>query len=130
MTDYDIKIIRAAFREIQKLPHQYFEDVAHIVTEMAKGFLGDKKKLKGYKDLWRTKNNDARVIWTQERTTNEILIIKAGKRNDVYQGLIGDRHISNPLPLSHLLDIEEEKLYDIPTYQWSNFDTKSGLYII
>ena len=55
MSEYTVKIIRAAFREMQKLSHPYFEDVEQIIKNMSLGDLGDWRKLEGYVDLCRTK---------------------------------------------------------------------------
>ena len=85
-----IRIVRAAFREIQKLSHQYSETVAEILKQMSQGNLGDCRKLEGYTDLRRTKQGDVRVIW-ERINSQEILVIKAGLRKDVYQGVIEDR---------------------------------------
>lgn len=113
-----VQVIRAAFKDIQKLPHQYFEDVAQIISNISLGNFGDHRKLQGYQDLWRTRKGDIRVIW--ERINQRVLIIKAGQRNNVYEGVIEDRDRSNLLNLSDILQIEPEKINDIPAYKWIN----------
>ncbi len=59
---YIVKIVRSAFKEIQKLSHGYSEDLAGIIRGVGEGNLGDNRKLQGYKDLWRTRKNDVRII--------------------------------------------------------------------
>jgi len=124
MSEYKVKVIRAAFKEIQKLTHEYFEDVAKIIKNFVNGDLGDHRKLSGYMDLWRTKRNETRVIWAKI-DTNTLLVIKAGKRKDVYKNISEDRSRSNPLELYSLLGIEKERINDIPCYEWSDRKTTS-----
>ena len=124
MSEYKVKVIRAAFKEIQKLTHEYFEDVAKIIKNFVNGDLGDHRKLSGYMDLWRTKRNETRVIWAKI-DTNTLLVVKAGKRKDVYKNISEDRSRSNPLELYSLLGIEKERINDIPCYEWSDQKTTS-----
>jgi mRNA-degrading endonuclease RelE of RelBE toxin-antitoxin system len=114
-----IQIIRTAFRKIQKLSHEYFEDVADILLSMNLGELGDRKKLKGYDGLWRTRKGDTRVVWCKYDTG--ILIVGAGKRDTIYQELLKNPDVSNPYPLNAVLEIEEEKINEIPTYEWDSY---------
>jgi mRNA-degrading endonuclease RelE of RelBE toxin-antitoxin system len=118
-----IKIVKSAFRQIQRLSHVHFEDVADILMNMNKGDFGDRKKLEGYKDLWRTRKGDTRVIWSEDN--DNILIIRAGKRDDIYQKLAQNINISSPLPLSAILEIEEDKINELPTYEWNSYIHKS-----
>jgi mRNA-degrading endonuclease RelE of RelBE toxin-antitoxin system len=118
MNDFKINFVRSAVRQIQKLPHQYFENVSDILTAMNRGDLGDFKKLKGYRNLCRTRKGDTRVIWRKKN--DDILIVGAGKRDDIYQEFIEHPDISNLIPLSTILQIEEESIDEIPTYQWTS----------
>jgi mRNA-degrading endonuclease RelE of RelBE toxin-antitoxin system len=113
-----IRIVRAAFREIQKLSHQYSETVAEILKQMSQGNFGDCKKLKGCTDLLSTKQGDVRVIW-QQINPQEILVIKAGLRKDVYQGVIEDRDRNPTYTLANLMGIEESQVEDIPTFNFN-----------
>jgi mRNA-degrading endonuclease RelE of RelBE toxin-antitoxin system len=119
-----IRIVRAAFREIQKLSHQYSETVAEILKQMSQGNLGDCRKLEGYTDLWRTKHGDVRVIW-ERINSPEILVIKAGLRKDVYQGVIEDRYRNPTYTLANLMEIEESQVEDIPTFNFNVNKTSS-----
>ncbi|MFM7574173.1 MAG: type II toxin-antitoxin system RelE family toxin, partial [Snowella sp.] len=103
-----VQIIRTAFRKIQKLSHEYFEDVAEILLNMNLGEFGDQKKLKGYDNLWRTRKGDTRVVWYKYDIG--VLVIGAGKRDTVYKELLKNPDISNPYPLNDVLEIEEEKI--------------------
>jgi mRNA-degrading endonuclease RelE of RelBE toxin-antitoxin system len=113
-----IRIVRAAFREIQKLSHQYSETVAEILKQMSQGNLGDRRKLEDYTDLLRTKQGDVRVIW-EWINSQEILVIKAGLRRDVYQGVIEDRDRNPTYTLANLMGIEESQVEDIPTFNFN-----------
>jgi mRNA-degrading endonuclease RelE of RelBE toxin-antitoxin system len=119
-----IRIVRTAFRDIQKLSHQYSETVAEILKQMSQGNLGDCRKLKGYTDLWRTKQGDLRVIW-ERINSQEILVIKAGLRKDVYQGVIEDRYRNPTYTLANLMGIEESQVEDIPTFNFNVYKTSS-----
>lgn len=119
-----IRIVRTAFRDIQKLSHQYSETVAEILKQMSQGNLGDCRKLKGYTDLWRTKQGDVRVI-CQRIKPQEILVIKAGLRKDVYQGVIEDRYRNTTYTLANLIGIEESQVEDIPTFNFNVNKTSS-----
>ncbi len=119
-----IRIVRAAFREIQKLSHQYSETVAEILKQMSQGNRGDCRKLKGYTDLRRTKQGDVRVIW-ERINSQEILVIKAGLRKDVYQGVIEDRYRNPTYTSANLMGIEESQVEDIPTFNFNVNKTSS-----
>ena len=126
MSRYTVKVIRAAFREIQKLPYEHLELLEAIIREFYNGNFGDYRKLEGYKNLWRTKKNDLRIIWTKpENSDAKLLIIKAGQRGDVYQGVIDERKREDPFDLSQLLNIEQDKIDNIPAYEWSENSQKT-----
>ncbi|MBD2196018.1 MULTISPECIES: hypothetical protein [Calothrix] len=117
MPVYLVKIVRAAVREIQKLPHEYFKLVAEIIKKISEGNLGDYRKLEGYQDLWRTKKHDVRVIWT--RNQEEILILIAGQRKDIYKKIVEDRNRNPEIDISDVLELGEKTVEHIPTYEWN-----------
>lgn len=124
MAEYIVKIIRAAFREMQKLSHEHSEIIAEVIQKISRGNRGKYRKLQGYQDLWRTRKNDLRVIWTW-MDSKTVLVLKVGQRNDVYQGVIKDRDRSNLLSLSDFLNIEETEIKNIPTYEWNDSNSSS-----
>ncbi|WP_066381985.1 hypothetical protein [Anabaena sp. CA = ATCC 33047] len=124
MGNCTVIIVRAAFREIQKLSYVYFQDVAEILTQMSECNLGEYRKLEGYENLWRTKRKDVRVIW-ERLNSNVFLIIKAGLRKNVYKNIIENRDRNQPLTLADVLEIDERKVEDIPTYKWHNYQSDS-----
>lgn len=125
MAEYIIKIIRAAFRDIQKLTYKYSEDVAEIIEKISRGDFGNSQRLEGYQDLWRTRKNDLRVIWTRIDNESTILIIKAGLRTNVYRDNLKNRNISCPLNWSNFLNIKDTETCNIPTYEWNNCNSSS-----
>lgn len=129
MCNYTIKITRAVIRHILKL-HNYFEDIARVLTDLSQGNLGDTKKLRGYRyrtgDLWRTKRGDIRVIWRRYIENNHeiILVIAAGLRRDIYQNIYKkirrDVNTEGAITPAELLGIEETRLEHLPTYQFDH----------
>ncbi|BAY27450.1 hypothetical protein NIES2100_72740 [Calothrix sp. NIES-2100] len=123
MPVYTVRIVRAAVREIQKLPHEYFKLVAEIIKNISDGNLGDYRKLEGYKDLWRTKKHDVRVIWTKNQ--NQFLILIAGQRKDIYKRIIEDINRNPEIDIADVIDIGEKTVEDVPTYIWNPTQTNS-----
>ena len=116
-----VKIIRAAFREIQKLSYHNSQIVYRIIIGLNQDKDGDVKKLQGHDNLWRTRDGDLRVIW--QRDSRNIVVIKAGLRGDVYDGVFGDRDRTDPLEIEEIDAIEElnkpqkTALVDHPAYE-------------
>jgi mRNA-degrading endonuclease RelE of RelBE toxin-antitoxin system len=127
-----VKIIRAAFREIQRLSYDNFKIVYQIIIDLnqSNDNDGDVKKLHGHDKLWRTRDGDVRVIWGLD--SGNIVVIKAGLRRDVYDRVFDSRDRTDPLDIE-ALDIEEIEelnqsqrtaLVDHPAYEISLEDTK------
>jgi mRNA-degrading endonuclease RelE of RelBE toxin-antitoxin system len=123
MTEYSVKVVRAVLKDLQRLAQQHSEDIAHTIHELSQGKLGNRRKLQGYRGLWRTRRNEIRVIWTPLRN-NAVLVIKAGLRGQVYQDVGEDRNRRNPLNLSDVLKIQAAQTEDLPTYE-VNLDPQS-----
>ena len=117
MCNYTIKITRAVFRHILKL-HNYFEDIARVLTDLSQGRWGDTISLQGYQDLRRTRRGDIRVVWT--RNNYEILVIAAGLRRDVYNRIPVNVNPEGAITLAELMGIEETRLKHLPTYQFDH----------
>lgn len=100
-----VKIIRAAFREIQKLSSDNFQIVYQIISGLSQGSHPDVKSLQGYEKLWRTRDGKLRVIW--ERDSGNIVVIKAGLRGDVYDRVFDSRNRTDPLEIEEIDAIEE-----------------------
>lgn len=123
MTKYSVKVVRAVLKDLQRLSQGYSEDIAHTIHELSQGRLGNRRKLQGYRGLWRTRRNEIRVIWTPLRN-NAVLVIKAGLRGQVYKDVGEDRNRHNPLNLFDVLKIQAAQTEDLPTYE-VNLDPQS-----
>lgn len=114
-----IKIIRAALREIQKLPYSACEKIYEILRSLSLGEITDTKSLRGYEKLLRTRQGDWRVIWFKEDADN-IVVIKAGLRDRVYDGEFERRDCRNPEIIQELLNPQQTKLTEHPAYRWNH----------
>ena len=114
-----IKIIRAALREIQKLPYSAGEKVYEILRSLSLGEITDTKSLQGYDKLLRTRQGDWRVIWLKEDAEN-IVVIKAGLRGSVYDHEFERRNSKNSVIIQELLNPQETQLTEHPAYRWNH----------
>jgi len=117
MPECVVQIVRTAFKEMQKLPYQNLEDAANVIRDISEGELGDHRKLQGYENLWRTAKGDVRVIW-KKNGFNSTLIIKVGLRKEVYKNISENQNTTNLLKVSDVLKIKEDRILDIPSYEW------------
>lgn len=117
----NIKIIRAAFREIQKLPSTAFHGVSEILHRLSKADYTNTKLLEGYDDLRlrRTKNDKVRVIWQQEDNEN-LVIIKAGWRSSVYNDALKTRDRTNAQIVEEFVYPQGKALAENPAYSWNH----------
>lgn len=115
-----VKIIRAAFREIQKLSYDNSQIVYQIIIDLNQDNYGDFKKLQGYDKLWRTRDGDVRVIW--QRDFGNIVVIKAGLRGDVYDRVFDSRNRTDPQEIEAIEELNKPQgtaLVDHPAYEIS-----------
>ncbi|MFB2881315.1 hypothetical protein [Floridanema aerugineum] len=113
-----VKIIRAAFREIQKLSHEDFRKVCKIISRLnvSQDDHLDTISLQGFSHWRRTRLGDVRVIWERVDRDN-ILVIKAGLRKDIYDNLFDNPNCDEPLAVEQLLNPDGTPLKNNPTYQ-------------
>ena len=100
-----VKIIRAAFREIQRLSYDNSQIVYQIISGLSQDSHQDVKSLQGYQKLWRTRQGQLRVIW--ERDSGNIVVIKAGLRGDVYDRVFDSRNRTDPLEIEEIEELKE-----------------------
>ncbi|MFP4134119.1 MAG: hypothetical protein ACLFTJ_08195 [Halothece sp.] len=114
----EIAIIRAAFREIQKLTGDELQRIYETLLKLSREEPTDTKKLQGYDNekLRRTRSGDLRVIWQKQDNRN--LVIKAGRRDNVYDDLFERRNFSNIIRLEELLTPDGVEVSEHPTYKW------------
>lgn len=113
-----VKIIRAAFREIQKLSHENFQKVCKIISRLnlSQDDYPNTISLQGYPHWRRTRLGDVRVIWKQVDADN-ILVIKAGLRKDIYDNLPDNSNCDDPFAVEQLLNLDGTSVENSPTYQ-------------
>ncbi len=121
-----IKIIRAALREIQKLPYSACEKVYEILHSISKGIDTDTKFLEGYNNLrlLRTRKGRVRVIWKRDEN-NDIVIVKAGWRSNVFASEFVNRDFENQELITELDNSQEYHIGEIelnehPAYRWNH----------
>ncbi|MBI1782796.1 MAG: type II toxin-antitoxin system RelE/ParE family toxin [Sphingobacteriales bacterium] len=86
MAKYQLRIKKSAEKELAQLPVHYILSIRnHIVSLADTPFPSGYKKLKGFKNLYRTRIGDYRVIYTVEQSILIIEILKIGNRKDVYK---------------------------------------------
>lgn len=79
---YKIIISKKAKKFIDKLPSK---DKLRIVTAIEKlPDIGDIKSLSGYKDVYRLRVGDYRIIYTVEHEQLIICVVNAGNRGQIY----------------------------------------------
>lgn len=119
-----VKIIRAAFREIQKLSYDNSQIVYQIISGLSQGSHQDVRSLQGYEKLWRTRDGKLRVIW--ERDSGNIVVIKAGLRGDVYDRVFDSRDRTDPREIKAIEELNRPQgtaLVDHPAYEIPLEDT-------
>ncbi|MGD1909933.1 MAG: DEAD/DEAH box helicase family protein [Rivularia sp. (in: cyanobacteria)] len=121
-----IRIIRAALREIQKLPYSGCEKVYEILRRLSLGETTDTKPLRGYNKILRTRLGNWRVIWLRVDVDN-IVVIKAGLRSSVYDDEFERRDCENPQIIEELLNPQRIEVTEHPSYQW-NYHINSDWY--
>ncbi|PSB51372.1 hypothetical protein C7B67_11120 [filamentous cyanobacterium Phorm 6] len=113
-----VKIIRAAFREIQKLSYDNSQIVYQIISGLSQGSHQNVRSLQGHEKLWRTRQGQLRVIW--ELDSGNIVVIKAGLREDVYDRVFDSRNRTDPLEIEEIEELNKAQgtaLVDHPAYE-------------
>jgi len=85
MSKYTIVITRSAEKELAKLPVQIILRIRDAVNELADDPRPPAcKKLKGFKDLYRIRVGDYRIIYRVQDSILTVEILKIGDRKDSY----------------------------------------------
>ncbi len=85
MTDYKITITKSAAKELAKLPLEAIDRIQVAVNALASDPRPTNcKKLKGFKDLYRIRSGDYRVIYQIEDQILTIEVVRIGNRKDIY----------------------------------------------
>ena len=86
MAEYTIDIKPSARKELEKLSDSL---IARLVPKI-EGLAGNPRpsgcrKLRGYKDLWRIRVGDYRVVYVIDDTRKHLSITRIAHRQDVYE---------------------------------------------
>jgi mRNA interferase RelE/StbE len=83
---YSIEIKRSAQKELDALDDALFERIdAKILALAANPRSAGCKKLKGYKDHWRIRIGDYRVIYILDDSAKTVTITHVAHRREVYE---------------------------------------------
>ena len=86
MPVYEILLSKASRKQLGSLPgfihNKIIEDISNLsITPRPPGC----KKLKGYKNAWRLRSGEYRVIYEIEDKVLRILVVAVGHRRDIYK---------------------------------------------
>ncbi|MBI2731009.1 MAG: type II toxin-antitoxin system RelE/ParE family toxin [Sphingobacteriales bacterium] len=85
MARYQLKIKRSAEKELASLPAKEIIAIREQILKLTSNpFPPGYKKLKGFKNLYRIRSGDYRIIYTIYHNILTIEILKIGNRKDVY----------------------------------------------
>jgi mRNA-degrading endonuclease RelE of RelBE toxin-antitoxin system len=123
----EVAIIRAAFREIQKLTLDKLKKVYDTLLQLSREERTDTKHLQGYPSLRRTRTGDLRIIWQLQNDSNVILVIKVGQRDRIYDRLfeLNEYNFDETRLLEELRSPNDVEASEHPTYKWESQDWKS-----
>lgn len=86
MAVYEVLLSKAARKELAALPvfihNKIIEDISHLASIPRPAGC---KKLKGYKNSWRIRIGDYRIIYEIEDKVLRILIVAIGNRKNIYK---------------------------------------------
>ena len=85
MISYDVQIKPSARKELESLPNSLLARVIHKIESLAKDPRpAGCKKLKGYKDQWRIRIGDWRVVYIIDDATRLASVTRIAHRREVY----------------------------------------------
>lgn len=114
----EIAIIRAALREIQNLTESELQRIYETLLKLSREEHTDTIQLQGNKNFRRTRTGDLRVIWQRKKNRNFDLVIKVGRRDQVYDDLFERRNFSNHQLLDELQKPDGVEVSEHPAYKW------------
>ena len=88
MAKYTVTILPSALRQLSALPHPDQKRVKDCIDGLAVAqHPSGARKLKGASDLFRIRCGHYRVIYSVEDVHLTVLVIRIGRRRDVYRNL-------------------------------------------
>ena len=86
VAEYSLEIVRAAQRELDVLDDPLFARIDRRILALADDPRpAGSRKLKGYKDTWRIRIGDWRVIYIVDDAAKLVRITRVGHRREVYE---------------------------------------------
>ena len=86
VAEYSLEIVRAAQRELDVLDDPLFARIDRRILALADDPRpAGSRKLKGYKDTWRIRIGDWRVIYIVDDAAKRVRISRVGHRREVYE---------------------------------------------
>ncbi|MGA0558630.1 type II toxin-antitoxin system RelE family toxin [Larkinella sp. VNQ87] len=85
MSKYKLVITKSAEKELVKLPVQVIQQIQEAVLKLADDPRPAQcKKLKGFKDLYRIRIGDYRIIYSIRDSVLIVEVLRIGNRKDIY----------------------------------------------
>ena len=86
MSVYEVLLSKAARKQLASLPAFIHNNIIEDISSLATMPRPDGcKKLKGYKNSYRIRTGDYRIIYEVEDKVLRILVIAVGHRKDIYK---------------------------------------------
>jgi len=82
---WKIIFTKSAYKEYKSLPLNYYDLVKRVLIKLASNEKIEIKTVKGEKDIFRIRVGKYRILVKKMKDENIFLIIKIGKRGDVYK---------------------------------------------
>ena len=88
MKRYTVVLTRTAEKELGRLSSKVIEKIVAVLKSLEENpWPAGCKKLKGYKDLWRIRAGDYRLIYAIEDIIMLVDVREIGNRKDIYDKL-------------------------------------------
>ena len=85
MDSYAVELKSSARKELESLPDSVLSRVVHKLESLAQNPRpAGCKKLKGYKDLWRVRVGDWRVVYIIDDPAKVVSVTRIAHRREVY----------------------------------------------
>ena len=89
MNSFDVKVKRRALKALERLPRDYRLRVLEVLDELSINPIPlrkyDLKKLKGYRDTFRIRVGDIRIVYTVDWGSRSITVHYIGYRGRAYK---------------------------------------------
>ena len=86
MGKYSLEVKQSAQKELDALPDEVFARIDRKILALADNLRpAGCKKLRGYKDLWRVRVGDWRVLYVVEDASKLVTITRIAHRREVYE---------------------------------------------